>query len=708
MDGLYPFCEPSTRDNSTLDFYHLLLEGKSSASRPQVFTAISVQEAGQFLVDMRTDLPLGHLLVSIYRSWAFTQREIYEEFKSDDGVPYWYHRRTGQTFWERPLYEEEKGSPLSGATKVDEQHKEEPSVGHAAQEGGVRRADQGEFRKQILTKHESVEDATKRRKSAAASIASRKAAGLVPPLAVALIESSVAMDAVKIDSNPEVTTKAASVESSIVTIGSSCEAVDAQIPSSVALERRQQSSPPSDTAATSKETDNALMMDTLTRSIDQLMSMHMFDKASPQDMVKLGLGMGLAILNQTTATTLSPPAAKATIAKERPALFFPSLAEGAVPPAVAHDEKYPIGAPKAQTKLSLNPMLKHEEEEATLQAKAKALTSLDRARELVVLNAAEESVKRTSAMLPVNADEAVKAKVPVLVYPELSTTIEGGAPSEYLMHAVAGVGESFTIGDETAMFVKDSAVELRKTTLPFPQGFYEAIVAKHVAKQATSYLPQVPNLPQTHIVGRVKPRSAARDWLVLNFDPWSAGKAPLNTIFIANLATQKGKLFKGGEEELEQELEIIRSEVTRDAFINLEDREGIANARAVTSRANVLAADFKKLCSLARHGKFEEVENLMDQSDWEVPINYVDDQGRTLLHIVAQNGNKRLVKLCLRRGISINAQTLTGQSALHYAFGFGFAALGEYMISKGADDSIRNSAGLTCYEGLESKHVNFL
>lgn len=34
--------------------------------------------------------------------------QILEEFETDDGVPYWFDRRTGETFWERPLCEEEK------------------------------------------------------------------------------------------------------------------------------------------------------------------------------------------------------------------------------------------------------------------------------------------------------------------------------------------------------------------------------------------------------------------------------------------------------------------------------------------------------------------------------------------------------------------------------------------------------------------------
>jgi ankyrin repeat protein len=79
---------------------------------------------------------------------------------------------------------------------------------------------------------------------------------------------------------------------------------------------------------------------------------------------------------------------------------------------------------------------------------------------------------------------------------------------------------------------------------------------------------------------------------------------------------------------------------------------------------------------------------------------------QTLLHVAAQNGNRRIAKLCLRRGAAVNTQTFNGQTALHYAFGYGFEALGEYLISKGADDSITNKQGLTCYEGLSADELS--
>ena len=92
----------------------------------------------------------------------------------------------------------------------------------------------------------------------------------------------------------------------------------------------------------------------------------------------------------------------------------------------------------------------------------------------------------------------------------------------------------------------------------------------------------------------------------------------------------------------------------------------------------------------------------MNQPDWNVSMDYKDEQGNTLLHIAAQNGNRRMIKLCLRREADINSQNLGGQTPLHYAYAYGYGEVGEYIIKKGGDDTIRNKDKLTCYEGLDA------
>jgi hypothetical protein len=310
---------------------------------------------------------------------------------------------------------------------------------------------------------------------------------------------------------------------------------------------------------------------------------------------------------------------------------------------------------------------------------------------------------------PLNADEAVKSKIPVLVYPELST--QSGQIEGFKGHGPAGLGTSFVLTKEEshAQTRVGGNESLHRLGEGLPVGFYEAIGATHVASQEVDYLPQVPNLPQARTVGRVRPRSVAADWLAIAFDPWSAGKSPLNTEFIPSLASKMEQMVPGGPLAARQAESDLRDQAkSRDAFINLEDEEGHTELQKLITQGDMLDEDFKNIASMCRHGKFSEVEEMMCQPDFRLPIDYQDAHGNTLLHVVCQNGNKRLVKLCLRRAAPINQQNLNGQTPLHFAYGYGYTALGEYLIKKGADDSIRNKDGLTCYEGIAGRDLEQL
>ena len=94
----------------------------------------------------------------------------------------------------------------------------------------------------------------------------------------------------------------------------------------------------------------------------------------------------------------------------------------------------------------------------------------------------------------------------------------------------------------------------------------------------------------------------------------------------------------------------------------------------------------------------ELLENELDYNN--ILINdYVDnDNGNTLLHAASIVGSKKIVKLLLRRGININSVNKNNNTAAHLAFQFKYNELGEYLISKGCDDSLLNLKGHTCYE----------
>ena len=108
--------------------------------------------------------------------------------------------------------------------------------------------------------------------------------------------------------------------------------------------------------------------------------------------------------------------------------------------------------------------------------------------------------------------------------------------------------------------------------------------------------------------------------------------------------------------------------------------------------------DFSELFSFCRHGKYKHANELLKRG---VSPDGRDKFGNTPLIIGCQNGHARIIKACLRHSADIDAANRQGNTGLHYCIAYGFNALGDYLISKGANDKVRNKIGLTCYEGIK-------
>ncbi len=112
----------------------------------------------------------------------------------------------------------------------------------------------------------------------------------------------------------------------------------------------------------------------------------------------------------------------------------------------------------------------------------------------------------------------------------------------------------------------------------------------------------------------------------------------------------------------------------------------------------------ERAASLCRNNNINQLEDLFALDAFS--IDEKDEHGNALIHVAAQNGNKKILKILLRHGAQLNAKNSNGQTPLHYCFAYGYKELGEYLISKGADDSICNKDGLTCYEGLVDRDIS--
>lgn len=124
------------------------------------------------------------------------------------------------------------------------------------------------------------------------------------------------------------------------------------------------------------------------------------------------------------------------------------------------------------------------------------------------------------------------------------------------------------------------------------------------------------------------------------------------------------------------------------------DKAAITDPKEAAKDAAIMAA------------KATNIAQMEDALAEDIPINTADDFGNTLFILAAQQGSKRMCKFLLRRGANINIQNLTGNTALHYCYAYSNIELADYLKTKGADDSIINVDGLTCYEGLNKESMN--
>lgn len=711
VDGAYPFCEPSTRNNTTLDHYHLCLSEQSSPNQAQIFTILGVQQPGMFMMKCDANGEMDSFAAAIYRSWSFAQADRFEEFYTDDGIPYYYDRTTGETYWERPLSECEKLPVSKGGVRVDRENST-TSAGTFYPVHQVRK---------LTTQHrETNEELLARRRTVARAIdvardngtlpppcerrqetPERRASSIVPPLIRKPSDSSArrraSTSAAPHQQEQQQRRREESKEEEEI------EAVKQAIEEK---EPMPPAPPVNEMAASWASSVAAALLPALENS------------TQPVDLLRLGLGLGMG-LGVANNAMFSPPSigAQQVLSDDEQNVVEPSEVREPGPedrlPAsqvaaakLARDNALDIGLPIGVPEPTLeNPSwesLDHTEEiamrEEALEGKLTSVDQYQGVQRVLSPTPDEEAFVAPPIDDGRRAEEIeITRRVPVVAHPTESSG--KNVPKYYETHPVAGEGTAF-VRKQGRLSVDNPDSLLRRVVEPLPEGFFGAICATRVGQARCDYLPWIPNLPATKPVGRIKPRSAADDWAVVGFDPWSAGKDPLSSEFVRSLHAKVG--------EDGTLLENPPNPVDQNSFIDVIDRHGLAAQDAEAAQNSKIAQDFEMVASWARHGKYREIEDAFNQPDWLLPIDYQNNLGNTLLSIAVQNGNKRICKLCLRRGANINLANNSGQTVLHYAYAYGFGELAEYLKSKGANDTLLNADGLTCYEGLSMDELEAL
>jgi hypothetical protein len=81
-------------------------------------------------------------------------------------------------------------------------------------------------------------------------------------------------------------------------------------------------------------------------------------------------------------------------------------------------------------------------------------------------------------------------------------------------------------------------------------------------------------------------------------------------------------------------------------------------------------------------------------------VNKMDEFGNTMLSLACQNGNVKIAKYLVSKGANPNHQNKLGQTPSHFAIAYKFFDMSQWLFENGADDTLMNKDGLTCYDGL--------
>ena len=134
--------------------------------------------------------------------------------------------------------------------------------------------------------------------------------------------------------------------------------------------------------------------------------------------------------------------------------------------------------------------------------------------------------------------------------------------------------------------------------------------------------------------------------------------------------------------------------IQRDAVLH---EESSGNAREAAESG---IPDADTVFSQARNGRLKRLKASIEAG---FDVNTEDEKGNTLLLIACQNVNRAMAEMLMMKNANINHQNAGGNTALHFAMAYDTeGTLGEYLIERGADDTLENTGGLSPYDGLSA------
>ncbi|KAA0167179.1 hypothetical protein FNF31_01065 [Cafeteria roenbergensis] len=789
-DRFYPFAVPSTAPNAAADLLYILLTSKASANEPCTFAAIGHQDGGDFLWSGRGSGAMGPLSMHVYRSLAAAQTGEIEEFRTATGVPYWYNRRSGQTYWEPPLPEapdealQEEDEEAALRELLDRERAAVQGPGHRLvvrlpEDLYARREDGGFVHERLLAEDGALRpDAMEVLEAEAAAAAAEEHERAVAKWAVRQQpkDGGSPVDAGPPESLTHLAGQADPGEPAAdgamlpgggfvpmgwryagrATSGGFAKGAAAEAASSRAAAGGRVGGPgmggpgagASDVIAAGPYTQHRMrqymMAPRQTDAFVQGAASTVLPARRPDDPPAVGyvtaadpdadtrgraagaavvaVGQRFAVQRREadpreagSAAVSDPDGAAAGAGLVREGEVRHGFPAGEHPPSPAtaapqifRDDDWDggqaggerTGGPASSRSAARAPGGPGTRSYAGRGDDGYELAALDRAAAV-----GGASMDPPRATVPPDEADGPNFRPEPLTRAEAAAVAGAGAGdarlAPYRTHAAAGVSGG-------------SAV--RSATRPrIGRGFIAKSLTPVTASQHAEYMPHASNNNKARVLGVVAPRQIIEDWAAVGFDPWSAGKRLRTTLLVRDIGSleepDSGTHAGTGADDADPTMRGLPPGVTGPPKPSLTQKLVMSadlRSKAATDARAKQQALLEQMFSYTRNGRFDALEALLAAKHTgasAVDIDTRDEVGNTLLHVACQNGNKRIVKLALRRGADINARNTGGNTPLHYAFAYGFDDLGAYLTTKGADDTLQNLDGLTPYEGLSKEDI---
>jgi ankyrin repeat protein len=104
----------------------------------------------------------------------------------------------------------------------------------------------------------------------------------------------------------------------------------------------------------------------------------------------------------------------------------------------------------------------------------------------------------------------------------------------------------------------------------------------------------------------------------------------------------------------------------------------------------------EQLFDACKKGNIKGVKRLLNEK--EVDPNLVDNEGKTPLHYVCNNGNLDIVKLLLKANADPNLPNKYGDTPLHCSCAKGDIKIAELLIANGANQNLKACDGKTAWD----------